>query len=169
MAHANLELIVALRRTAQRLRAGADYKWSHFGQCNCGHLAQTVTQLSARELQQAAFARSGDWGEQAFEYCPTSGYPVDYVLSRLFELGLAPEDMGQLERLSNDRVLKRLGVRELQHTRRDHVVAYMEAWAEHLAEALATTPAASAESCSRLDPQAASPEPALDDEQLAAE
>jgi hypothetical protein len=136
MARANRELITALRRTAQRLRAGADYKWSHFGQCNCGHLAQTVTLLSARELQAAAFKRAGDWGEQAFEYCPTSGYPVDYVLSRLFELGLAPEDMGHLERLSDDRVLERLGVHELQHTRRDHVVAYLEAWAEQLAEAL---------------------------------
>ncbi|MFT3924716.1 MAG: hypothetical protein QM778_19405 [Myxococcales bacterium] len=137
MASPTVELVAALRTTAQRLMQGANYKWSHFGQCNCGHLAQTVTQLSAKELQDAAFARAGDWGEQALEYCPTSGYPVDYVLSRLFELGLEPEDMKHLERLTDDRILRRLGVASLLHTRRDHVVSYMLAWAAWLEERLA--------------------------------
>jgi hypothetical protein len=137
MARPNRELIVALRTTARRLSEGANYKWSHFGQCNCGHLAQTVTQLTARELQEAAFARAGDWKEQALEYCPTSGYPVDYVLSRLFELGLMPEDVGHLERLTDDHILRRMGVDALRYTRRDDVVAYMHAWASWLEEQLA--------------------------------
>lgn len=137
MARPTIELIIALRSTAARLAEGADYKWSHFGQCNCGHLAQTVTHFTAKELQDAAFARAGDWKEQALEYCPTSGYPVDYVLTRLFELGLAPEDMGHLERLTDDRILRRLGVQSLVYTRRDHVVAYMQAWADWLSERLA--------------------------------
>ncbi len=137
MARPTVELIQALRVTAARLSRGAAYKWSHFGRCNCGNLAQTVSQLSPEEVYQAAFVRSGDWGEQAREFCPTSGYPIDFLLERLFELGLTPEDVRHLERLSDDRVLKRLGVTALAHHERDNVVRYMRAWAELLEDMLA--------------------------------
>ncbi len=73
MARPTTELIAALRSTAKRLADGANYKWSHFGQCNCGHLAQTVTHFTAKELQEAAFARAGDWKEQEPRYCPNNG------------------------------------------------------------------------------------------------
>jgi hypothetical protein len=136
MARPTLELVRALRTTATRLRSGATYKWSHFGQCNCGNLAQTVTQLSPEQVYRAAFVRAGDWGEQAREFCPASGYPIDFVLQRLFELGLEPEDVQHLERLSDDRVLKLLGVSSLAHNRREDVVRYLDAWAELLEGAL---------------------------------
>lgn len=129
MARPTLELVTALRATAARLAAGAEYKWSDFACCNCGNLVQSVTKLSPREIYEAAFARAGDWGEQAREFCPSSGYPIDYVLERLFALGLAPEDVRHLERLSDARVLRALGVCALRHTRREDVVAYMRAWA----------------------------------------
>jgi hypothetical protein len=136
MARPTLELISALRATAARLEAGAPYKWSHFGQCNCGNLAQTITHLSPAELQSAAFARAGDWGEQAREFCPTSGYPLDYVFQRLFEIGMEPEDVQHLERLSDDRVLRRADAGRLSHTRREDVVQYMRAWADLLEDRL---------------------------------
>jgi hypothetical protein len=136
MARPTVELIRALRVTAHRLSSGATYKWSHFAQCNCGNLAQTVTQLSAEEVYRAAFARGGDWGEQAREFCSTSGYPIDFVLTRMFELGLEQTDVRHLERLSDDRVLKRLGVSALRHNQRDDVVRYMLAWSELLEDAL---------------------------------
>jgi hypothetical protein len=132
MARPSMELIRALRVTAARLEAGAAYKWSHFGQCNCGNLAQTVTRLSPREVYEAAFVRAGDWGEQAREFCPSSGYPIDFVLERLFELGMEPADVQHLERLSDDRVLARLGLPKLAHNRREDVVQYMRAWADLL-------------------------------------
>jgi hypothetical protein len=136
MARPTLELVSALRTTAARLSNGATYKWSHFGQCNCGNLAQTITQLSPKQVYEAAFERSGDWGEQALEFCSTSGYPIDYVLARLFELGLEQADVRHLERLSDDRVLRRLGVPFLAHNQRDNVVSYMRAWADLLEECL---------------------------------
>jgi hypothetical protein len=136
MARPTLELVSALRTTAARLSEGATYKWSHFGQCNCGNLAQTVTHLTPKQVYEAAFARAGDWGQQALEFCSTSGYPIDYVLARLFELGLEQGDMRHLERLSDDRVLKRLGVPFLAHNQRDNVVSYMRAWADLLEAAL---------------------------------
>lgn len=136
MARPSLELIRALRATALRLARGSSYKWSDFASCNCGHLVQSVTQLSAREIYEAAFLRGGDWGEQAREFCPSSGYPIDFMLARLFELGLDADDVRNLERLSDDRVLRELGVRELRYTRRDDVVSYLHAWARLLERAL---------------------------------
>ena len=134
MARPTVELVHALRATAARLSSGGSYKWSHFGQCNCGNLAQTVTRLSPEQVYRAAFARAGDWGEQAREFCPTSGYPIDFVLQRLFELGLEPEDVQHLERLSDDRVLRRVGTAQLAHNRREDVIVYMQAWADLLEE-----------------------------------
>ncbi|HEY6881122.1 MAG TPA: hypothetical protein VI299_24015 [Polyangiales bacterium] len=138
MARPTVELVRALRTTAERLAHGSAYKWSHFGQCNCGNLAQTITQLSPEEVYRAAFERAGDWGQQALEFCPTSGYPIDFVLARLFEIGMEREDVRHLERLSDPRVLKRLGVLELAHNLRENVVRYMNAWADLLQESLAT-------------------------------
>ncbi|MFO0555635.1 MAG: hypothetical protein U0271_45070 [Polyangiaceae bacterium] len=68
MAKPTRRLVAALRSTALRLRSpSVEYRWSHFGHCNCGHLAQTVTGKTAREIYQAAFSRGGDWGQQAAE------------------------------------------------------------------------------------------------------
>ena len=154
MARPSLELIYALRVTATRLARGSAYKWSDFACCNCGNLVQSVTQLSAREIYEAAFLRGGDWGEQAREFCPSSGYPIDFVLARLFELGLAPEDVKHLERLSDDRVLRELSVRELRYSRREDVVRYLNAWSDLLARQLGER-----EFCSRADPRASTREP----------
>lgn len=45
MAFANPVLVLALRETAHRLREGAPYAWGHHGRCNCGHLAQKVSDI----------------------------------------------------------------------------------------------------------------------------
>jgi hypothetical protein len=143
MARANLKLITALRATASKLEAGAPYRWTHMGACNCGHLAQTVTHLSADDIRRYALDRTGEWAEQGLEFCPTSGYPMDAILSALFELGLSSDDLGKLERLTDPEVVRRLPVelrRQLSYRERDHVVLYMRAFAELLEERL---PAAS--------------------------
>ncbi len=128
------ELIAALRTTARRLESGADYRWTHMGSCNCGHLAQTLTRLPKEEIHRLALERSGDWGEQAREYCPTSGFPMDHVLAVLFDVGLTRDDVWYLERLSDPEVLRRLplGERHLDHRRRRDVVRYLRTWASLL-------------------------------------
>lgn len=138
MARASTELIDVLRRTAARLESeGAVHRWSHFGLCNCGHLAQTVTRRSAREIQDALFVLPGDWGEKAYDACPTSGLPMDHIFEEMFALGLDRDDFGHLERLSDPAVVRRAG-RPLSHTRREDAVAYLRAWADELDEALPT-------------------------------
>ena len=91
----------ALRVTAKRITSGSRYKWTHMGACNCGHLAQTVTFNSPEALHKIALQRAGDWAEQTREYCPTSGYPLDFVISALLDLGATLQELRDLERLSD--------------------------------------------------------------------
>ncbi|HEY2736090.1 MAG TPA: hypothetical protein VGI70_18965 [Polyangiales bacterium] len=139
MARANVELIRALRATAARLQLGAPYRWTHMGACNCGHLAQTVTRLDAEDIRRYALERAGEWAEQVLEFCPASGYPMDTILSALFELGLSHQDLAHLEKLTSPDILRRLApeVRKgLSYRERDHVVLYMRTFADLLEEEL---------------------------------
>ena len=143
MARANRKLVSALRATAARLETGAPYRWTHMGACNCGHLAQTVTHLTAEDIRRYALERRGEWAEQWLEYCPTSGYPMDAILSALFELGLSSDDLGQLEKLTDPAVLRRIPVAvrtELSYREREHVVLYMRTFADLLEEQLPAEP-----------------------------
>lgn len=155
MALPTARLVLALRETAARLRlADAVYKWSHFGHCNCGHLAQTITRRSAREIYEAAFVRTGDWGQQArdlelpdygdrpaidegaFEHestelCSATGSPLEQVLAEMYAVGLDRQDIDHLEDLSDGEVLRFMGASTtglVRHARED-VVRYLDAWA----------------------------------------
>lgn len=138
MAKANLALIAALRRTAAKLRKNSLYQWGHMGSCNCGHLAQEITSLSKKEIHARALrSRSGDWNEQLIDYCPTSGLPLDEVISEMLAAGLDREDLMHLEKLSDPLILKNLlpGRQTLRYNQRKDVVLYLETWAAMLEEA----------------------------------
>lgn len=120
------------------------------GACNCGHLAQTVAHLDAEDIRRYAMERAGEWAEQVLEFCPTSGYPMDAILKALFELGLTTQDLAQLEKLSNPDVLRRLPEelrRQISYREREHVVLYMQAFADVLEERLGDA--------ERIEPEAA--------------
>lgn len=129
------DLAVALRQTAARIRAGETYRWTHQGSCNCGHLAQTLTDRSREEIHAAAVQKAGDWREHTIDYCPTSGLPIDHILGEMLDAGLTLGDIEHLERLSDRRVLETLPpeARHLDYRRSEDVVRYMEAWADRLA------------------------------------
>ncbi|MCG8608238.1 hypothetical protein MJD09_25045 [bacterium] len=133
-----LQKIGALRLTAARLQNGAEYDWSHQGNCNCGHLVQTVTKLSKAEIHRLALEKAGDWGEKAMEYCPISDYPIDHIITTLLELGFTQRDLHELERLSSLSVLAVVpeDCIPLRHNKRRDVVLYMKTWAGLLEEAL---------------------------------
>jgi hypothetical protein len=138
MARPTPELIDALRTTAKRLRTEVQYYWSHQGSCNCGHLAQTITALSKGEIHRIATERYGDWDDHAEDYCSTSGHHLDTIITQMLEMGMERSDIGDLERLSNNRILLRIPAerRALQYNRREDVVLYMETWAFMLEEEL---------------------------------
>ena len=137
MAKPTPELIEALRKTARKLAHSPHYQWGHMGSCNCGHLVQEVTHLSKAQIHDYALrTRGGDWSEQAMDYCPTSGYLMDQVISIMLDVGLEVTDFKHLEQLSDKQVLRSLPEEErnLLHNRRDDVVKYLHAWARLLEE-----------------------------------
>lgn len=142
MARATIDVIQALRTTAFNLAKATDYQWGHMGSCNCGYLAQAITKLTKREIHATAMKSYGDWSEQLNDYCPSSGLPMDGIISQMLESGFEREDLTHLERLSDPTVLQRLtGERRyLRHNSREDVILYLQTWAavleSHLLENL---------------------------------
>lgn len=135
MAKNNLKLITAFRKTILKLKNGAPYQWGHMGACNCGNLAQEVTQLSKAEIHRFAMQRMGDWNEQLIDYCPTSGYPMDLMIDKMLEAGLTLDELKHLERLSDPKILKEIPFQQrntLLKNRKEDVIFYLETWVEIL-------------------------------------
>jgi hypothetical protein len=141
MAHPNIELISALRKTAKRLGDGAYYAWGHHGACNCGHLLQTVTDLSKEEILRAAHKSDGEWSELSQAYCDVTNAPVDLLITKLEGIGFTPSDIHHLEYLTDEQVLQKLpgGFQWLSRNTREDVVVYMETLADLLEEKLLST------------------------------
>lgn len=138
MAKASVELIEALRKTANKLSNSTNYQWGHMGACNCGFLAQEVTQFRKEEIHARAMQRYGDWSEQLNDYCPTSGLPFDELISELIAFGFDSEDLKNLERLSDGTVLRALPIeqRNLAHNKKADVILYLNTWADQLEKQL---------------------------------
>jgi hypothetical protein len=135
MPHSNPNLIVALRVTAERLEEGARYEWGHMGRCNCGHLVQTITQLSDHEIARSVDFQLDEWSEHAHDYCAGTGHKVDHLFLTLQEMGFGYQDVIHLENLSDRRVLVRLGERRyLRRNCREDAVLYLRTMATMLEE-----------------------------------
>ncbi len=131
METSDFRLITAIQNAARRLESSTHYQWGHMGACNCGYLAQEVTKLTKEEIHRRAMTRHGDWSEQLNEYCPTSGLPMDDMISELISFGIDADDLRHLERLSNPIILQTLPLeeRDLRFNVKADVVRYMRAWA----------------------------------------
>lgn len=140
MARPNRPLIDALRTTADRLAAGAAYQWGHQGQCNCGHLAQTLTDRTPAEIHRLALERGGDWRDHVAGYCPTSGYHLDHVIETMLRAGLTVDDLSRLETLDHPAVLAHLGVAHLRRNVREDAVRYFRGLADLLEARLPASP-----------------------------
>ena len=136
MARANQRLIEAISQVIAQIQEGAEYQWGHMGACNCGHLAQALTSKTRREIHAAALLRAGDWGQQSIDYCPSSGMPLDAIISEMLEAGLTLDDIDGLERLNGPHVLARLPLEQrwMKRNDRDHLVRYLRTWRELLEE-----------------------------------
>jgi hypothetical protein len=134
MAKHTIKIIQILRRTAFELAHRSDYQWGHMGSCNCGFLAQQVTHLKKSEIHGYAMQGHGDWSEQLKDYCPTSGLPMDNVITELINFGFDTRDLMHLERLTDSQVLNVIasGERHLKHNVKADVVRYFSAWADVL-------------------------------------
>lgn len=134
MARPSYPLIEALRITADRLEQGAYYQWTHQGSCNCGHLAQTITKLTKSEIHKIALEKEGNWADKTIDYCKTSGFPIDHVISSMIDLGMTTEDISNLEKLACPKVLKNVDLykKPLRYNDKGDVILYMRTWANLL-------------------------------------
>lgn len=136
MTQSNPKLINALRKTAERLEGGAKYEWGHMARCNCGHLVQTLTDMSDYEIAKSVDFKLDEWSEYAQDYCEGTGHKVDDLFLTLQNVGFSHEDVVRLENLSDKRVLTRLGdgLCYLQRNKVDDVTRYMYTLADLLEE-----------------------------------
>ena len=131
-------LIDALRATSKRLEnEDVQYQWGHMGQCNAGHLIQTLTGMSSFEIVESVDFQLDEWSEHAVDYCSCTGNKVDDIFLSIEKQGLSHSDIVKLENLSDRKVLENLdgGFRYLERNRREHVVEYMRSLADLLENA----------------------------------
>jgi hypothetical protein len=138
MAKPTTEVILVLRKTAEKLNNSNAYQWGHMGLCNCGFLAQAITKLRKEEIHKRAMMRHGDWSEQLNDYCPTSGLPMDDMIDEMLSFGFDADDLRHLERLSSPVVLRSFPIEKqnLHHNLKCDVVKYLTAWADMLEQEL---------------------------------
>ena len=138
MAQASISVIQALRKTVDNLEKSASYQWGHMGSCNCGNLAQVITNLDKAEIHKSAMRRHGDWNEQLIDYCPTSGLPIDHIIDEMLAFGFSREDLAHLEKLSDPKILSQLpqDQKYLKHYSRTDVIIYLKTWIHQLEEEL---------------------------------
>lgn len=128
-------LIDALRVTSERLeQEDVQYQWGHMGQCNAGHLIQTLTGMSSFEIVESVDFQLDEWSEHAIDYCSCTGNRVDDIFLSIEKQGLTHSDIVKLENLSDRKILENLngGFRYLQRNRREDVVEYMRSFADLL-------------------------------------
>jgi hypothetical protein len=132
------EMIEVLRKAAKKIESSSTYQWGHMGLCNCGFLAQQITSLTKEEIHRRAMQRHGDWTEQLNDYCPTSGLPMDNLITELLDFGFTRKELSHLEKLSDPGVLNDLPIsqRNLKHNAKKDVIIYLNVWADKLEEKL---------------------------------
>ncbi|MEQ9593114.1 MAG: hypothetical protein RLN86_10960 [Cyclobacteriaceae bacterium] len=134
MARHKPEVIQALRNTANTIEKSNEYQWGHMGACNCGFLAQEITSLTKSEIHSRAMEGHGDWSEQLNDYCPSSGFRMDNLISQLIDFGFDTVDLTHLEKLSDPNVLRCLPLkaRDLKYNSKPDVLLYLRTMADRL-------------------------------------
>lgn len=151
------KLITALRATANALEQETfDYKWAEPSRCNCGALFCALTGKSAVLLNvpNPKDGKYADWKKRVGQFCPITGIPEHELFKELFGYGLTQVDIINLEYLADPSVLARINLpirvskkkwwqrqtvqtnytEKVDYTNKEHVIAYMRAWADLLTE-----------------------------------
>ena len=139
MAKSTVNILLAIRNTAEKLESETTYQWGHMGSCNCGFLAQEVTKLTKDEIHRRAMEGYGDWNEQLNDYCPSSGLRMDDLISEMISFGFDTDDLKHLEKLSDANILKQLPfeTRNLKHNVKSDVILYLRTWASMMEDEIA--------------------------------
>ena len=126
-------LVDALRATSQRLeKEDTEYQWGHMGQCNAGHLIQTITGMSSFEIVESVDFKLDEWSEHATDYCSCTGSKVEDIFLAMERHGMTHSDIVKLENLSDKKILENLngGFRYLRRNVKEDVIEYMLSYAD---------------------------------------
>ena len=119
------DLIVGLKKAIYALQKNTVfYDWSNQASCNCGIVAQALTNLSPQEVDAGFFKIRGlyqtlstqgkfvehTWREGVRQTCSGTGKSNVEILQLLFNAGLQPEDIIHLEYLENPAILAESGI-----------------------------------------------------------
>jgi hypothetical protein len=138
MAYPTTELIDALRTAADKIESGEwKYGWYSSRKCNCGLVARAIV----GETVKSPVSTWNDFKEGLNQYpqrrsdiCLQSGFTYKELYDRLTDAGLTNEDFEELERLSNESVVKSMSqsASDVDYTVRSHVIEYLRTWADLL-------------------------------------
>ena len=125
-----LVLEEVLLKTIQRLSSKSKYQWTHQGNCNCGHVIQSVTGMSPGKIHNIALTGPGEWVDHAKKYCKTSGLPVDDLISKLLSIGIKIDDIAHLELLSDPNIIRYIpnSVKPLSYKKKEDLIYYLKTW-----------------------------------------
>ena len=136
-------LVDALRNTSTRLeKDDTRYQWGHMGQCNAGHLIQTITGMSSHEIVRSVDYQLDEWSEHANDYCSCTGIKVEEIFLTMERHGMSHSDIVKLENLSDKRILQNLngGFRYLRRNVKQDVIEYMRSFADLIEKSQAPIP-----------------------------
>lgn len=143
------ELIEVIKKTIHVLENDlVYYDWMRSTSCNCGILAQQIGINPDHILSQISTVDDhslpgGPWTRcsRLQSKCEATGKPLQEVFKKLFDLGLSFKDIGNLENLSDENILKKMGgTHKVYHGRnsrrgeKTEVIKYLKAWTELLEE-----------------------------------
>ena len=124
------ELEKVLLKTIERLTTKSKYQWTHQGNCNCGHVIQSVTGMSPGKIHNIALTGPGEWVDHAKKYCKTSGLPVDDLISKLLSIGIKIDEIAHLEWLSDPSIIRYVpnSMKPLSHNKKEDLIYYLKTW-----------------------------------------
>lgn len=132
MARPTLELIEALRNTADKIESGEwEFKWLNSESCNCG--------LLVRSILGEPVSINGSWNSalnypEATCFFTETGMKNEEIFSKLRSVGLTDTDLRGLELFEHSEVLERAEAEDLYYEDPEDVVIYMRTWADILEE-----------------------------------
>ena len=105
------------------------------GRCNCGHLVQTLTDMTDIEIVQSITYQLDEWTERAKDYCEGTSTKVQDLFDTLTRYGLGHEDLRHSVHLSDRRALNRIDGRPyFRKNIVSDVSLYMDTMADFLEE-----------------------------------
>lgn len=138
-----MKKIDVLKRAIEKLEGGARHSWMDSASCNCGILAQSCLNMEYRQfenlmyLSEPSFTSLGvSWGDKAENQkkCAVTGIPLHVIFESLFSAGFTPDELHELEYLSNKDILNKTGFSYLDKYYKENLVKYLTAWVSILEE-----------------------------------